>query len=264
MVHETFVKAQNFRWALMGTWQRAQLLALQGAADIHFCSIELWADLLRSMPARRLVQHLPVGSNLPDMRHRRESSRAALGADEVTTVIACFDLWHPERLAKLVLQASEAVARSGRPVLLLNLGQGPPESAVIGGVSIRSPGFLEAEALASRLAASDLFIAAHEEGVSTRRTTMMAALQHAVPVLGTFGPHTDLVLMTQRDALRLVPAGEADAFVDEAVRLAADPAARRNTGLAGRRLYEAEFDWPVITRRMLTGFAQAAEMTGRA
>ena len=255
MIHETFVDARNFRWALMGAWQRAQLLALHGATDVSFCSIERWAELLGAMPPHRPAHHLPVGSNLPDMRDHREETRVELGVNEDTSVIACFGLRHPERLEGHTLQAAQAIAQTGRRVLLLNLGQGPREVHAMGRVTIQSPGFLEADALARLVAASDIFIAAHLDGVSTRRTTLMAALQHGIPVVGTSGRQTDQILSPTVPALSIelitLP-------FRRRRRTAADPLARRRLGEAGRRLYTTEFDWPVIATRLLAGFGEAA------
>ncbi len=258
MIHETFVDARNFRWALMGAWQRAQLLALHGATDVNFCSIERWVELLGAMPPHRPAHHLPVGSNLPDMRDHREETRVELGVNEDTSVIACFGLRHPERLEDHTLRAARAIAQTGRRVLLLNLGQGPREVHAMGRVTVQSPGFLEADALARLVAASDIFTAAHLDGVSTRRTTLMAALQHGIPVVGTSGRQTDQILLLARDALTLIPVDQPDAFSAAVSHLAADPLARGRLGEAGRRLYSNEFDWPVIATRLLAGFGEAA------
>ena len=251
MVHETFVNPRNLRWAVMGAWQRGQLHALLAAAEVRFCSIERWAEQLRHALPRRDVHHLPVGSNLPDMSHLREESRASLGVDGDTTVIACFGLRHPERLQDHTMGAANAIARAGRRVLLLNLGNGPCDVHFAGRVTVRSPGFLEEEPLAALLSSSDLFLAPYLDGVSTRRTTVMAALQHRIPVVGTSGYLTDRAFSDASSALALVPVGQADAFVAEASRLADDPDERRLRGDAGRRLYERQFDWPVITSRLV-------------
>jgi glycosyltransferase involved in cell wall biosynthesis len=261
MVHETYVDPRNLRWALMSTWQRAQLRALLAAADVSFCSIERWTRELRGLRPRRHVHHLPVGSNLPDMRLHREESRTALGLDQDTTVIACFGLRHPERLEDHTMGAVRAVARSGRAVVLLNLGNGPSEVRSIGGVTLRSPGYLEAKPLASLLAASDVFLAPYLDGVSTRRTTVMAALQHGIPVVGTWGPLTDRLLSQATDALALVPVGQADRFAAAAMRLANDAATRRRLGQAGRNLYVSEFDWPVIAKRLVRGLEPSVALS---
>ena len=58
MVHEPYVPMVNWRWALMGLWQRSQLLALYGMADVVFASIDSWAAMLgrlRPEEARSII-----------------------------------------------------------------------------------------------------------------------------------------------------------------------------------------------------------------
>ena len=71
MFHETYVDMRSASWALMGSWQRAQLLALQAASDVQLCSIQRWTERLRKTARGRPVHHLPVASNLPDARADR-------------------------------------------------------------------------------------------------------------------------------------------------------------------------------------------------
>jgi glycosyltransferase involved in cell wall biosynthesis len=96
------------------------------------------------------------------------------------------------------------------------------------------------------LAGSDIFLAPFADGVSTRRTTVMSALQHAIPVLGTDGHLTDRVLQQSSSALRLVPVRDRDGFAAEAMRLAQQGEERRALGDAGQLLYARSFDWPVV------------------
>jgi glycosyltransferase involved in cell wall biosynthesis len=157
----------------------------------------------------------------------------------------------------LVMRSAEAVARSGRPVLVLNLGSGPDDENE-GPVRVHTPGFLDDESVARLLSTVDVFLAPYEDGVSTRRTTVMAALQHELAVVGTDGPFTDGLLRDAQDALRLVPP---ERFADAVEALAARAEDRRTLGLRGRELYESRFDWPVIADRVLEIVAAAEART---
>jgi glycosyltransferase involved in cell wall biosynthesis len=112
-------------------------------------------------------------------------------------------------------------------------------------VRLIEPGRLEASDLARHLAAADLFVAPFVDGVSTRRTTLMAALQHGLPVVGTDGRLTDGVLRSSH-ALTLVSVDDRQGLSDAARGLAGDPGRRHALGAAGRELYERAFAWPVI------------------
>ena len=250
MFHETYVDMKNVRWALMGAWQRAQLLAVQAAADVQLCTIERWTERLRRTAGRRPVHHLPVASNLPDARGHRADARRELGAQDGTVVIACLGLRHPGRLEEHVLAAARRAGERAERVVLLNLGTGAPGSErLAANVALESPGFLDGQRLARLYAASDLFLAPYQDGVSTRRGTVMAALQHGVPVFGTTGHLTD-GLLRGAPGLPLTPVGDRDAFAEAVGAAAADPAERRRLGAAGRETNEREFDWPVRVRRL--------------
>lgn len=258
MVHETFVDMKNPRWALMGAWQRAQLAGLRAACDLLFCSIEAWTERLRGWVPARAVAHLPVASNLPDMSAHRARARRALGASDEQVVLACFGLEHPGRLREHVALSARAVSAQ-RPVLVVNLGSGPATEGTLGDGAARlvSPGFQPATDVGRLLAASDVFLAPYADGVSTRRTTVMAALQHGIPVVGTSGHLTDSIFARSGHALTLFPVAAVASFAERVAELSLDASARTRQGAAGQDLYRAEFDWPVLTERLKRRLWQA-------
>jgi glycosyltransferase involved in cell wall biosynthesis len=106
-----------------------------------------------------------------------------------------------------------------------------------GGLGIR-----EASAL---LASGDLAIAPYVDGVSTRRSTLVAQLQHGRPIVGTVGPSTGALLRRQT-AMALRPVGAAREFVDVVDQLLGEPDTRAAMALAATSLFDAEFSWPTI------------------
>jgi glycosyltransferase involved in cell wall biosynthesis len=257
MVHETYVDMKNWRWALMGGWQRFQVRAVRALTDVQLCATEAWVERLARGKQAANLHHLPVGSNFPDRRAARDAERRRLGFEADGLVLACFGLHDPGRLEPHVWSAAEAVARSGRPVLLLSLGSGPASDRHRGPVRVHAPGFLDDDAVARLLSTADIFLAPYGDGISTRRTTVMAALQHGIPVVGTDGPLTDAVLRQSSDALRLVPVEQRDRFAREVAALAASEEDRLALGQAGRKLYRSRFDWPVLADRLLEALAPA-------
>jgi glycosyltransferase involved in cell wall biosynthesis len=252
MVHEPYVPMVNWRWTLMGLWQRSQLLALHTLADVVFASIEAWASRLDRLQPRKPTYHLPVGSNLPDMRLRRREARARLGATDETVVVATFGTAHPARQLDYVVASANAVADTGAPTIVQNLGAGAPAlPGIAPSVRVSEPGYQSAAALAKRLAATDVFLAPFIDGVSTRRSTVMAALQHGLPIVGTEGDLTDESLRTSGRALRLVPIERKDLFVAAVRRLASRPQEREAQRMAARKLYDERFDWAVIASELL-------------
>jgi glycosyltransferase involved in cell wall biosynthesis len=251
MVHEMYYPITDWRSALMGGWQRVQFLAVRVLSDVVFTSVSPWAKALESHRPRRPVHHLPVGSNLPDMRHARADERERLGIGEDAIVLAAFGTGHPSRLLDYVAHAADSVASQGHETVLLNLGFNTPEVSVSPEVRVLAPGHLEEEAISRHLAAVDIYLAPFTDGVSTRRTTLMAALQHGLPIVGTDGHNTDEMLRGPTSAMRLTPVGDDEAFSRSVCQLADDAAARAELGERARLLYEGEFDWSVVADRLL-------------
>jgi glycosyltransferase involved in cell wall biosynthesis len=252
MVHEPYVPMNSAKWIALGLWQRLQLAALRACADVTFTSISAWEAVLRKSLPRGPVRHLPVGSNFPDRRRARESFRNDLGVGDEELVVSALGRDHPSWLAGYVVAAANAIAAAGRHVVLLTLGATAPAlSGLDPAVRLERPGKLDPDQLAGRLAASDLFLAPLIDGVSTRRGSVMAGLQHALPLVGTDGPLTDPVFAQAGEALSLTRVGDEKAFAAAARRLALEPAARERMGAAARRFYEAQFDWPVVAHKLL-------------
>jgi glycosyltransferase involved in cell wall biosynthesis len=210
MVHETFVSAKSAKSLVISVWQRLQLRAILSTADVVMVSTSSWIPLL---PAGRETVTVPVGSNLPDRRERRQDQRRVLGADDGTLVLATFGTDHPSRLMGYVAAAANKIAGLGHPVLLLCLGVGTPTiDGLDPSVAVRCPGRQSEDELATELSAADLYLAAFADGLSTRRTTLMAALQHALAVIGTDGRLTEPDLRREHVAIRWTPAGDSRQF----------------------------------------------------
>jgi glycosyltransferase involved in cell wall biosynthesis len=255
MVHEPYVPMVNWKWMLMGAWQRTQLEACRIGADLVFASIEAWADVLRSRTPFRPSLHLPVGSNLPDRRDARGAMRQRLNLTDDHVVLASLSTSSAGRLEGHLVGAVNAVAAASANVTLLNLGAGAPKPrGLAGSVQLHQPGRLSYEELASWLSAADLFLAPFVDGVSTRRGSLMAALQHGLPVVGTDGSLTDDVLAQARDALLLVPVDRSDRFAEAVVELAQARADAASVGQRGRLLYQTRFDWPIVAGSLLEAF----------
>lgn len=252
MIHETYFPISDWRSALMGSTQYGQLRLLHAMSELVFVSIEPWAKVLASWHPRRPVVQLPIGSNLPDRRSERAAARQEIGADAETFVVVSFSGGHPSRSVEHSVTAVNAIVDSGQRVMMLNLGAGAPVlEGLDGEVKVVQPGFQPAPDLARMLSAGDLFLAPFTEGVSARRGSMMAALQHEVAVLGTRGHLTDGWLGDSA-AVELVDVHEVRAFADTAAGLASDPTRLANLAAAGGELYRSALDWPVIADRVQT------------
>jgi glycosyltransferase involved in cell wall biosynthesis len=251
IVHERYVPPGGYRQTAMSLWQHAQLAGVCSLAQRVLVTVGKYRNSPWS-PYMQRAGVLPVGSNLPDMRSSRDEMRRQLRIDDDSLVLATFGQRHPGRRMVLVEEAVRAAQQSaGGNVVLLNLGGDPPSLALDSGVRLIAPGPLGDRETAATLSAADLYLAPFADGVSTRRTTVMAALQHALPVVGTRGAMTDGALLSDR-VLALSDVDRPGAFGAAAAQLARDRDARNDLGRRGRALYEREYAWPVLAGRLLS------------
>jgi len=258
-VHEPWTYVHDARSLLMTSWHRLQLRPLLAAAD--------GVGAVTAPLARRLghgAVHVGVGTNVTPVAVARDEARRRLAVGDALVVVL-FGGAHPSRAHDHAAAALAALAAQGADrLLVLNLGAGAPAPSVPEGVAVRSPGPLTEAELSLHLLAGDLALLPLVDGLSTRRTTLMAALAHGLPVAGLRGPGTDPLLAARPDAVALTPAGDRGAYARAVVALADDPAVRSALGRAGRRLYERELDWPVVARRVTRALddARRARATG--
>jgi glycosyltransferase involved in cell wall biosynthesis len=245
VVHEPYVAATSPRFAALQALHKAQLHALLEAAD---AVVAPSADAARRTGGE--VRVIPVGSNLPDRRGERRAGREELRVRPGEIVVATFGASDAGRSARAVRDAVRAIAAQVGPVLLLRLGRAPEPLDDLGDtVRVVISGPLPAQRVASLLATADLFLAPHADGVTTRRTTLMAALQHGLPVAGTDTGRSDDVLV-RSPAIARAPL-DAATFAAVAAELAADRGRLEGMSMAARALYLEEFAWDVIAERYL-------------
>lgn len=242
VVHEPFVVMPGLRYTLMGAAQRLQLAALMSRAEFVLATSRAWLPVLQRVRRDARVIVVPVGSNLPDQRRKRAEGRASLGASPGTLVVSTFGLTGPQQVVGHVNLALEAALTDGHDIVVASLGRAPEALSVHHPrLKVVRPSTQDAADLARLLAASDLFLAPYSDGVSSRRTTLMAALQHGLCIVSTTRDHSDPAL--GEPAMALVPVADPAAFASRARELAADPDARRCYGYAASRLYEQCYAW---------------------
>lgn len=246
-VHEAWVPMRDWRSTLMGGYQRVQLRALLRLAHGVIVAREKLRD---ELPCA--CTHIPVGSNVLPTAVTAAEARRRLGLTS-RLVVALFGRRHPSRAIGHAEAAIAAIAseHGAERLCVLNLGSDCPTPMVPGGVEVRSPGELSDDDLSLHLRSSDVLLLPFDDGLSTRRGTLMAGLAHGVPVVGMTGFNTDRVLVDNSAAMVLTTNADVDGYARAAARLTRDPARMREIGAAGRELYERSFDWPVIGRSVL-------------
>jgi glycosyltransferase involved in cell wall biosynthesis len=104
--------------------------------------------------------------------------------------------------------------------------------------------------IAAALTACDVALQPYPDGVTTRRTSVMATLANGVPTVTTDGALTESV-WKEGAAVRLVRAGDDDGLAQGCAALLADAPGRAALGEAGRRFYDARFALRHAVRAMM-------------
>jgi len=262
MIHEPFVRFTNARSVPLAAWQRAQLFALGRQADVVLVSIEPWRRELAAWFGAERTVHLPVGSNIGRVAITHRAARERLNIPPVALVLGLFGAAGRGRTLETLRRSVNALTNAcpERPVRVLTIG--PDDTAVQNALAgagargdvtiIAAGGLLDADEVSRRFAAMDICLAPYVDGVSTRRTSLMTALQHGVAVVGTRGHTTDPLLENEDGrAFLLAGARDPDTFAAHVVRLADDAGLRARLAGAGERLFETHFTWKRITALLM-------------
>ena len=193
-------------------------------------------------------------------RSPRAEARARLGISDDTLVLGLFGAMHYPGSREL---------GAGRGGIAAPFRAGCPGSVFgrAGAIAARKPGAipslaegpLPGDEISRRLAAVDIYLTPLVDGISTRRTTLTAGLQHGLPIVGMKGHSTDEMLLQQDGhAFLLADVSRPAEFTAHVRRLVDQPDLRRTLGEAARRLYEQHFTWARISDSLLTALGATA------
>jgi glycosyltransferase involved in cell wall biosynthesis len=218
--------AHNF----LGMVNRLMVRLLTRQAERILITIPAWESLLPKIPSvRRRVAWLPVPSNIPSVVSPEQvanTRRHFASPNEI--VIGHFGTYghHIAPILRRLLPPLLA-KQSGRRALLMGNGSDcfaallRKENPALRG-QMSATGSLGPEQTALHLAACDCLLQPFADGVSSRRTSVMAGLALGLPIVTNSGPLTDLV-WTNTDSVFLVPSPSPSCLLDAMESLLAAP-----------------------------------------
>jgi glycosyltransferase involved in cell wall biosynthesis len=254
IVHEPFLSFGEGTWRqnCVAVVQRLMTVVLLNAASRVWTTIPAWEKRLRpyALGRRSLFHWLPVVSNIPIIDDPTSvnliRSRYA-GAGGESPIVGHFGTYD-RNTAELLLSSIPVLVQNGRKpaVMLLGRGSTTMRDQLIReypGIAydVHATGELDADDLSLHLGACDLMFQPYIDGVSSRRTTIMAQLSLGLPVITTAGDLTE-PLWAESRAVALTPAGDVSKMVDATNRLLGDEGERKRLALAARSLYLNMFD----------------------
>jgi glycosyltransferase involved in cell wall biosynthesis len=239
MFHEPyfyFTASRPWRNAL-AIVQRAMARTLVEASKHVYVSTTTWRRYLR-VPASTPFDVLPIPSNIPCASNASaiDQMRHAIAPD-ASPIVGHFGTYGRD-IADALGGVLPAIAARVPAARFAFIGAGSREfvsrlAATRADIASRSwaSGHLDASAVSSALRACDVLAQPYPDGITTRRTSAMAGLQHGVPTITTSGALTEPV-WAESGSVRLAPAGSGPAFAEHVGALLRD---RRDASLLGRR-----------------------------
>jgi glycosyltransferase involved in cell wall biosynthesis len=258
MVHETYMEfGPSLRQKVGSLIQRAMAILLVRAATRIWCSIDTWRGQLQKYACSRTrFELLPVPSNINVVVDPTgvTALRRSIAAD-AQPVIGHFGTFG-NAITHTLLPAVCALLQKHDSMHLLLIGRGSRalRQEVLASQSgsadrVHAVEDLSHEDISRYLQVCDVMIQPFSEGVTTRRTTLMAGLCHGKAIVTAAGFATE-PLWRESGAVCLVPSGDATGFADAVLHLLGDPNGRRLLGERGRDLYEQRFGIDRVIERM--------------
>ena len=250
MFHEVaypFDKNAPFKLRMVAVVNRMMARLVSRAAHRVFISIPAWRTEIQALASGDTsIEWLPVPSTLPVVDDPEGTNAVKRRYAPNRPLVGSFGTFSDEILELLRDCLPLLLASSDARVLLL--GRNSNQTAdkiraacpeVAGRVFATGP--LTSEHLSIHIRACDVMLQPYPDGVSTRRTTAMAALAHERALVTTAGSLTEAFWALDHAAV-LIPAGDAMRIADAVVSLLNDTSRQAALGARALALYRGRFD----------------------
>jgi glycosyltransferase involved in cell wall biosynthesis len=247
MVHEPYLAwAGTWRQAAAAAVHRVMTIVLLRAARRVWVSIPAWEPMWKPYALGRAIPFgwLPIPSSLgvPDA-----SAVAAVRAAHPRPLVGHLGTYGTLIAPLLSGVLLELMRQDGAPRVLL-LGTGSKEFAHAWLAqhpewtsAVRAAGTLSDADLSAHIAACDAMIQPYPDGISSRRTTAMAALALGVPVITNTGALSETI-WRESGAVRLTGVGDFRGMAAQTMDVLNHAEAGRALREGGRALYARLFD----------------------
>jgi glycosyltransferase involved in cell wall biosynthesis len=285
-----FPKAGPFRWrSMLALARHSHAVICTNREDLHTLQHTLNVgqtvsltgavgqanSLTYSRSPDPFLTLIPLGSNVepqPPPDFDRPAWRKKYQATADTLLLAYFGFLNESKGGEELIEALALLRQQGIDAHLLLIGgdvghADPTNVAYAQKVQalidrrrladvIHRTGYVELPEVSANLLAADVVVMPYRDGVSFRRTTLIAALRHGCPVVSTFPAETSLIPEIQPgENMLLAPPGDASALAQTMALLAEDIALREKLSQGAKQL-GGLFEWERIAGKTL-GLYQA-------
>lgn len=250
MFHEVaypFERGAGLRRHALAAVNRAMASLIGAAVERSFVSIPAWQPGVEAVTRKGTpLAWLPVPNAIDVVDDRKKAADIASRYGQGHPLIGHFGTYGALIKPLLASTILSVIATSDCRILLV--GRGSTEAcAELSSVHpelagrLHATGTLAATDVSHHIRACTLMMQPYPDGVSSRRTSVMAALAHGIPVVTTEGRLSEPV-WRDSGAVVLVPLQDAGGLATAVASLASDPARLRDLSCKGRELYDARFD----------------------
>ncbi len=225
------------------------------------------------------THHVGVGSAVPVVpisADERQALRAECGVAPEAFLIGFFGFVNATKGLDTLFEAVRLLREQGVPVQVLivggSVGDSDPTNAIYRehlerlirrldldmGDILLSTGYVEAAEASRALATCDAVALPFTDGASLRRTSLLTALDHGLPVVTTI-PRQPIPELQETNALLLVPPNDPPALSDALRRLHEDRALGVSLGSAAKA-FARQFSWSRIAEHTLAVYAEASHL----
>ena len=249
IVHELHYPIEwSIRGALLGVPQAVQFLGLVlFSSHLFFTTESIWS---------RIFSWLPVGSNIDPIQKsftplEKNAFKHKQGISPEKKVLLYFGGLHPTHLLGHLIAAYHLIVNEfgSASVTLVCIGTKMPNIPRLGQVILFE--YLSEGEVSEWLLAADLLLAPFMDGVSTRRSTVMAGLAHGLPILTTLGHSSDHSIPWV-SFCGVASATDEDGYARLGVKLLLAPFRLHDLGQDGQKFFEAHFEWSISVQSLLS------------
>jgi glycosyltransferase involved in cell wall biosynthesis len=244
----------NWLWfALHHRWQWRQIVRIADVVPISTERwVEEWSTRWPAFASKFFV--LPSPSSIPRIDFSPNDRVVWRQEHELpanAVLMAYFGTVSAAKQFPWVIDAWKAAQNTARPIGLVIIGGSPqiPFPGQIGNL-YRPLGFLPANDVSKALSACDLLVLPFIDGVSERRTTFMAGLDHSLAISTTRGHNTGRTL---RNAgfLAITDASDSSRFVRETAQALQDQERLLKLSSEGKLFHDNHFQWKTVVKSLI-------------